>query len=50
MTGRDDYKAKTAEAQREADRAPSEVERTAWLRVVQGWLGKKQTRSDDAEK
>jgi hypothetical protein len=27
------------QAQREADRSANEVDRGAWLRIVQGWLG-----------
>ena len=45
----DEYRAKAEEAQRQADRSTSEVDRAAWLRVVQGWLGliRKRRQSDD---
>ena len=38
MDREEGYRRKAEEAQRWADKATSEVERTAWLRVVQGWL------------
>jgi hypothetical protein len=34
-----EYRAKAEQAQREADRSANEVDRGAWLRIVQGWLG-----------
>jgi hypothetical protein len=34
----DKYRALAEEAQREANRSTNEVERAAWLRVMQGWL------------
>jgi hypothetical protein len=34
----DEYRALAAEAQREANRSTNEVERAAWLQVMQGWL------------
>jgi hypothetical protein len=48
----DEYRAKAEEAQRQADRSTSEVDRAAWLRVVQGWLGliRKRRQSDDDQK
>ena len=50
-TNDEEYRTKAAGAQREADRALSEVERAAWLRMVQGWLGlvKKRPHSGDAK-
>jgi hypothetical protein len=38
MSTQDDYRRNTAEAQRQADRAISEIDRAAWRRVAQGWL------------
>ena len=38
MGTQDDYRRNAAEAQRQADRAISEIDRAAWLRVAQGWL------------
>ena len=38
MSTQDDYRKNAAEAQRQADRAGSLVDREAWLRVAQGWL------------
>ena len=38
MGTQDDYRKNAAEAQRQADRAASLVDREAWLRVAQGWL------------
>ena len=38
MSTQDDYRKNAAEAQRQADRAASLVDREAWLRVAQGWL------------
>jgi hypothetical protein len=44
-----EYRAKAEEAQRQADRSTSEVERAAWLRIVDGFLGllRKRPQSDD---
>jgi hypothetical protein len=39
MDRENEYRARAEEAQREADRAPNEVERRRWLRIVEGWLG-----------
>ena len=39
MSTQDDYRKNAAEAQRQADRAASLVDREAWVRVAQGWLG-----------
>ena len=38
MSTQDDYRKNAAEAQRQADRTVSLVDREAWLRVAQGWL------------
>ena len=38
MATQDEYRRNAAEAQRQADRAISEVDRASWLRVAQGWL------------
>lgn len=38
MDQQDEYRRNAAEAQRQADRAVSEPDRAAWLRLVQGWL------------
>ena len=38
MNTQDDYRKNAAEAQRQADRTASLVDREAWLRVAQGWL------------
>jgi hypothetical protein len=38
MSTQDDYRKNAAEAQRQADRTASLVDREAWLRVAQGWL------------
>lgn len=35
----DEYRAQAADAQAMADRARSDVDRAAWLRIAQGWLG-----------
>jgi hypothetical protein len=47
----DEYRAKAEEAQKQANLAHNEVDRAAWLRIVQGWLGliRKRPHSDDAE-
>ena len=49
MDRESEYRAKAEAAQREADRAPDEVQRAAWLRIGQGWLGllRKRPQSDD---
>jgi hypothetical protein len=38
MSTQDEYRRNAAEAQRQADRAISEIDRASWLRVAQGWL------------
>jgi hypothetical protein len=38
MSRDDEYRAKAEEAQKEADRSTNEVDRAAWLRIVQGFL------------
>ena len=38
MSTQDDYRKNAAEAQRQADRTVSLVDREAWLRMAQGWL------------
>jgi hypothetical protein len=54
MSRDEEYRAKAEEAQREADRSTNEVQRAAWLRIVQGWLGlihkRPQTEDDRARK
>jgi hypothetical protein len=47
-----EYRAKAEEARREADRSSSEVERSAWLRIEEGFLGllRKRPQSDDDPK
>lgn len=37
MTRADEYKAKAEEAERQASKATSDVERTAYWRIAQGW-------------
>ena len=37
MSTQDEYGRNAAEAQRQADRAISEIDRASWLRVAQGW-------------
>lgn len=51
MTRDDEYREKAAEAQKEADRSTSEMDRARWLQIVQGWLGliRKRPQSDDAD-
>ena len=39
MGTQDEYRRRAAEAQQQADRSISELDREAWLRVAQGWLG-----------
>jgi hypothetical protein len=39
MNENDEYRRNAEEAQRWADKAKTEHDRAAWLRVVQGWLG-----------
>jgi hypothetical protein len=34
----DEYRRNAAEAQQQADRALNDVDRAAWLRLVEGWL------------
>jgi hypothetical protein len=41
------YRAKAEEAQKQADLARSEVDRSAWLRLVYGWLGMIRKRPED---
>jgi hypothetical protein len=45
----DEYRRQAAEAEREAGSAKSELDRAAWLRVAQGWLGllRKRPQSDE---
>lgn len=52
MNSEDEYRAKAEEAQREADRAADGLQRAAWLRMVQGWLGliRKRRQGDDDQK
>jgi hypothetical protein len=38
MGTQDEYRRNATEAQRQADRAVSDVDRASWLRVGQGWL------------
>ena len=38
MTDHDEFRRQAAEAQREADKAISDVDKAAWLKVAQGWL------------
>ena len=38
MSNNDEYRRQAGEAQKQADRAHSEVDRESWLRVAQGWL------------
>ena len=38
MSGDDEFRKRAAEAQDWADKAKSEEDRAAWLRVVHGWL------------
>src|SRR5436190_13611277 len=38
LTPDDEYRRNAADAQTFADRARTDVDRAAWLRVVQGWL------------
>jgi hypothetical protein len=38
MRTQDEYRRNATEAQRQADRTISEVDRASWLRVAQGWL------------
>ena len=38
MGTQDEYRQRAADAQRQADRTSSEMDREAWLRVAQGWL------------
>jgi hypothetical protein len=39
MNKDDEYRRNAAEAQEWADKAKTDSDRAAWLRVVQGWLG-----------
>jgi hypothetical protein len=45
------YRARAEEAQKEANRSTDEVQRAAWMRIVQGWLGliRKRPQGDDQE-
>jgi hypothetical protein len=47
-----EYRAKADEAQRQADRSTGDVERAAWLRIAEGFLGllRKRPQSDDDPK
>jgi len=38
MDQHDLYRRNAAEAQRQADRAVNEIDRAAWLGLVEGWL------------
>ena len=38
MGTQDEYRRRAAEAQRQADRATSEMDRASWLRIAQGWM------------
>jgi hypothetical protein len=38
MTKQDEYRRNAALAQRSADKAKTDEDRAAWLRVVEGWL------------
>jgi hypothetical protein len=35
----DEYRQQAADAERQAQSAKSDLDRAAWLRVAQGWLG-----------
>lgn len=52
MTREDDYRANAEEAQKQADRATSELDRATWLRMAQEWLGllRRRPRTDDDAK
>jgi hypothetical protein len=47
-----EYRAKAEDARREADRSTGDVERAAWLRIEEGFLGllRKRPQSDDDPK
>jgi hypothetical protein len=49
MNSEDEYRRQAAEAERQARSAKSELDRAAWLRVAQGWLGllRKRPQSDE---
>jgi hypothetical protein len=49
MNRDDEYRARAEEAQKEADRSISELERTRWLRIAQDWLAliRKRPKSED---
>jgi hypothetical protein len=38
MDSQDEYRRNAEEAQRQAGRAVSEIDRAAWLQLAQGWL------------
>ena len=46
----DEYRIRAAEAQGWADKAKSDEDRAAWLRVVHGWLGLIHRRPETVEK
>jgi hypothetical protein len=45
----DEYRRNAAEAQKMADRARGDVDRAAWLRIAQGWLGMIRSRPQTAQ-
>lgn len=49
MNSDEEYRRQAAEAEREAASAKSELDRAAWLRIAQGWLGllRKRPQSED---
>ena len=49
MDSQDEYRRNAAEAQRQADRAISDLDRAQWLRLAQGWLSLLTTRSLTAQ-
>jgi hypothetical protein len=51
MSSNDEYRKQAADAEKQASLAHGEVDRAAWLRIAQGFLGllRKRPQSDDAE-
>jgi hypothetical protein len=49
MNNEDEYRRNAAEAQSQADRALSDVNRAAWLRIAQGWLSMIRSRPQTAQ-
>jgi hypothetical protein len=49
MNQEDEYRQKADEAQQQSRRAKNDLDRAAWLRLAEGWLGLLRKRPQSAE-